>query len=462
MYGQQGGGYGQQAGYGGQAGGGYEPHSQSSSQHSGPPPQQQSSPSARLELGKSGSFWSSLQQFDLFTKVEADYQVHTSSGATISLVGWVLIVLLVFAELANYSSPQTKEHMIVDTTLGSQMRINLNITFHALTCAEAHVDAMDVAGDNQLNIEHDMFKQRISPQGVPIGKPSVEIVGNNVKVDLPADYCGPCFGAETETRRCCNTCADLRAAYDERGWNGATIMRTAEQCLREKSNPYGAVLPGEGCRISGTMRVNKVAGNWHIAHGESIVRDGRHIHQFLPAEAPSFNVSHTIHSVSFGDPYPSMPKNPLDGVSRFVSADTGTGLFQYFIRVIPTIYSDGWRKLSTNTYTITERFKPLQLPELGNTGAGPGAGPGAGAGAQLDPNSRHPPPPAAAVLPGIFFVYDLSPFMIEVQRSRPPLSHLLTKLCAIVGGVVSVMGVIDGSVFRLGKAFAGKRGALGR
>ncbi|KAJ1406119.1 hypothetical protein B484DRAFT_211832 [Ochromonadaceae sp. CCMP2298] len=60
------------------------------------------------------------------------------------------------------------------------------------------------------------------------------------------------------------------------------------------------------------MLVNKVAGNFHIAHGESIVRDGRHIHQFNPALAPRFNVSHTIHSVSFGDPYPSMPANPLD------------------------------------------------------------------------------------------------------------------------------------------------------
>jgi hypothetical protein len=64
--------------------------------------------------------------------------------------------------------------------------------------------------------------------------------------------------------------------------------------------------------MSGKMTVNKVAGNFHVAHGESIVRDGRHIHTFVPAEAPGFNVSHTIHSITFGDPYPNMPKNPLD------------------------------------------------------------------------------------------------------------------------------------------------------
>jgi len=422
-------------------------------QQTNPPPSQK----RHLELGSSGSWLTTLQQFDIFTKVDADYQVHTSSGATLSLVGWVLILLLVLGEVANYSAPQTKEHMIVDTTLGKQMRINLNITFHALTCAEAHVDAMDVAGDNQLNIEHDMLKQRISPQGVPIGEPSVELVGSNVKTELPADYCGPCFGAESPERRCCNSCTDLRTAYDERGWNSAAIMRTAEQCLREKGNPYGAVMPGEGCRVSGTMRVNKVAGNWHIAHGESIVRDGKHIHQFLPAEAPGFNVSHTIHAVSFGDPYPAMPSNPLDGLVRIVSQETGTGLFQYFIRIIPTIYSDGWRKVETNQYTITERFKPLALPGMTGMMGGAPAQPGGGAPA---PGTQ----PAQAVLPGIFFVYDLSPFMVEVQRTRPPISHLLTKLCAIIGGVFSVLGVIDGSVFRLAKMLkaGGGKGGLAR
>ena len=57
------------------------------------------------------------------------------------------------------------------------------------------------------------------------------------------------------------------------------------------------------------MNVNKVAGNFHIAHGESLVRDGRHIHQFIPEEAPSYNISHTIHSITFGKAYPSQGKN---------------------------------------------------------------------------------------------------------------------------------------------------------
>lgn len=45
---------------------------------------------------------------------------------------------------------------------------------------------MDVAGDNQLEVEHEMIKQRLSKHGVPIGAAGVEIIGE-VSVRLPSD-----------------------------------------------------------------------------------------------------------------------------------------------------------------------------------------------------------------------------------------------------------------------------------
>lgn len=36
---------------------------------------------------------------------------------------------------------------------------------------------MDVAGDNQLNVEHEMIKQRLSKHGASIGKAGLEIIG---------------------------------------------------------------------------------------------------------------------------------------------------------------------------------------------------------------------------------------------------------------------------------------------
>jgi Endoplasmic reticulum vesicle transporter len=47
------------------------------------------------------------------------------------------------------------------------------------------------------------------------------------------------------------------------------------------------------------------------------------------------------------------------------------------------------------------------------------------------------------LLPGVFFVYDMAPFMLEVTAERLPLHHLLIRLCAIAGGVYAVSGMLD-------------------
>lgn len=352
-----------------------------------------------------------------------------------SILGWVVIALLATAEIGNYLTPRVREHMVVDTSLGQQLRIDVNMTFHALTCNDVHLDVMDVAGDNQLNVEHEMMKQRLTPDGRFIGRAGVEIIGEGPltaakKIDFPPDYCGSCYGAESAAHACCNTCNELIAAYQEKQWNVAPILKNSTQCLHDRAVTASNVMDGEGCRVWGSMKVNKVAGNFHIAHGESLVRDGRHIHHFNPATAPKFNVSHTIHSLSFGDPYPAMV-NPMDGWQRIISKDNATGLFQYFIRVIPTVYSDtsfmgSTVNVETNQYTISDRFRPLAMPKM-------------------DGSDK----PAEAVLPGIFFVYELSPFMIQAQQDRLSFLHLLTKLCAILGGIFTVLGVVDALLFKL-------------
>ncbi len=129
---------------------------------------------------------------------------------------------------------------------------------------------------------------------------------------MPKDYCGSCYGAETETKKCCNSCDELIRAYQEKDWSIASIIRNSTQCIHDRAKHFSGVNAGEGCTVSGTMKLNKVSGNFHIAHGESIVRDGRHIHHFNPALAPKFNISHTIQSISFGESFPNMARNPLD------------------------------------------------------------------------------------------------------------------------------------------------------
>jgi endoplasmic reticulum-Golgi intermediate compartment protein 3 len=247
----------------------------------------------------------SLESFDLYQKAQATEQVQTTSGATVTLVSLAVIVLLLLGELSGLVWPKRQEHVVVDPEVEGRLRINFDITFHALSCAEANLDAMDVAGEQQNGIDHDITKTRLDgTTGLPVADSfAVRIegkAGNGTgegaagqhddadhpaePTPLPADYCGSCYGAvRGDGNACCNTCEDLRRAYAEKGWDSADVARGSEQCIREHKNPLSQGKEGEGCRIAGFMFVNKVAGNFHIAMGETHARGAGHIHQFNPA-----------------------------------------------------------------------------------------------------------------------------------------------------------------------------------
>jgi hypothetical protein len=116
-----------------------------------------------------------VKKFDMYAKVKEEYTVKkppSASASTLALVAWALTAVLSVSELWTYAtSTRTKEHMLVDTSLGQKLRINVNVTFPALSCAELHVDAMDVAGDYHPYMEANMQKQRLSGKtGKPLGK----------------------------------------------------------------------------------------------------------------------------------------------------------------------------------------------------------------------------------------------------------------------------------------------------
>lgn len=60
------------------------------------------------------------------------------------------------------------------------------------------------------------------------------------------------------------------------------------------------------------------------------------------------------------------------------------------------------------------------------------------------------------VLTGIFFMYDLSPMMVQLTETRRSFTHFLTGVCAIVGGVFTVAGMLDGMLYHSQKALKKK------
>jgi len=187
--------------------------------------------------------------------------------------------------------------------------------------------------------------------------------------------------------------------------------------------------------------------------GEPVERSGRHIHQFNPEDAPNFNSSHIIHELSFGPPLPGVrEKGVLNGVVKITTEENGTtGLFQYFLKVVPTYYkaskSSTEAILETNRFFVTERFRPLMTElddEHDQLGSEHQEGvKGVAAGGKGGSHAHHEHHKFQnAVLPGVFFVYDIYPFALEVAKSSVPFSHLLIRIMALVGGVITITGMV--------------------
>jgi len=62
------------------------------------------------------------------------------------------------------------------------------------------------------------------------------------------------------------------------------------------------------------------------------------------------------------------------------------------------------------------------------------------------------PGPHSHVAPTIDISYEMSPLTTVVRESRGSLAEFLTNLCAVIGGVFTVVGMLDGVVFHWASA----------
>jgi hypothetical protein len=59
-------------------------------------------------------------------------------------------------------------------------------------------------------------------------------------------------------------------------------------------------------------------------------------------------------------------------------------------------------------------------------------------------------------IPGVFFNLDISPMMVIYQETRPSFTSFITGVCAIVGGIFTVAGIIDSVLYRAERQFRKK------
>lgn len=336
--------------------------------------------------------WSKFNKFSAYARADSHLVQQTSYGALVTLSGAILAILLFSAEIGRYHSSNRVTSMSVDTSRGDHLRISLNMTLPALPCAAISLDAIDISGthgdDNTLSLAHngELHKNRINADGSRKG------LGEYI---APKQQFGPFV-----LRRPHEENAAMNAALDEH----------------------------EGCNIHGWLEVQRVAGNFHLSvHADHyfamrstqeeiqrVLKEQMESHDVqralqVPTDTSTINMSHVIHHMAFGPQYPGQI-NPLDAYSRISDIDTGT--FKYFIKVVPTEYQ-GWtgRRTQSNQYSLTEYYSPVHKGEV--------------------------------QLPAIYFLYDLSPIMVNVKDARASLAHLLVRLCAVIGGVFAITGMCD-------------------
>jgi hypothetical protein len=322
------------------------------------------------------------------------------------------------------------EELFVDTSTGDdRVKINFNVTFQSLACPFISVDAMDVSGEHQSDVNHNVWKERLDKNGQKIKdsvqKQEIGATGvATVKVEKVTNEnkCKSCYGAETPDLKCCNTCEDVKIAYRRKGWAMHDVDKV-EQCKSESWVKTLTDHQDEGCRVYGYIEVAKVAGNFHIAPGKTVLENHAHVHDLHSLSPQKFNTSHFINHFSFGETYPGKGF-PLDGHSSFDLI--GGSMFQYYIKTVPTFYvSLEQDDVLTHQFSVTKHRKSIHV------GLGDG-------------------------LPGLFVIYEFSPIMVKLTEEKKSLAHFLTSLCAIVGGVFTVASLLDSLIYHSSRALKEK------
>ncbi|KAI1778358.1 DUF1692-domain-containing protein [Hypoxylon cercidicola] len=321
-----------------------------------------------------GSF---VKAFDAFPKSKPQYVTRTSGGGKWTVVMSVVSCVLLWSELARWWRGEETHTFAVEKGIGHSMQINLDVVVK-MRCKDLHVNVQDAAGDrilaaSRLQEDATSWGQWVDAKGVhKLGRDS------HGRAVTGAGWHDEGFGEEH--------------VHD--------IVAMGRKKARWGKTPRLWGAEADSCRIYGSLDLNKVQGDFHItARGHGYHEAGAHL------DHSAFNFSHVISELSFGPYYPSLV-NPLDRTINL--ADAHFYKFQYFMSVVPTVYSvqggaaSADRTIFTNQYAVTEQSK-----EVGER-----------------------------LVPGLFFKYDIEPILLHVEERRDSLLSFLMKAINVLSGVL--------------------------
>jgi hypothetical protein len=172
----------------------------------------------------------------------------------------------------------------------------------------------------------------------------------------------------------------------------------------------------QGCSVRGSVHADKVTGILHVTaykleggHGMLVLQPEEMDHMM------HVNTSHRINYFGFGKPFPGQEFPLSDATS--ITRDLGTQ-FQFFVNLVPTRWrSSRGRTIDTHQYSVTEFV-------------------------------QEPSKQAVHYLPGLAIKYEFAPMRIDIIESSPSFLQFLSSLCAIVGGLMTVAGLLNSGLYQ--------------
>jgi len=349
----------------------------------------------------------------------------------------ILILILSIRETYHFSKKEAKEEVHVDSTVHDRLDIHMDITFPSITCSTIALKAVDATGESQSESLPYIFKLPLDINSVANGPALHQTTQDDTILthnqlqhvlknsDLPKETpkaplntkCGTCYSDAIDA--CCDSCDQVRQHFLIRGW--PFHIDRFWQC-------NGGIHPlssETGCQIFGKIEVNKAKGSFHFA--PTLKTTDAFALFFGIGSTGKYNISHTIHKLWFGDVAPNeatmvmsridsrkdlYPPLPLSNRRVVIENDS---IVQYYVKVISTRVD----LLNGTTITFTQYSANEHVRET-----------------------------TRGSLPSLHLFYDTPPLLLRFQENEKPWGHLLTNICALIGGTITLVGFVDNILHR--------------
>ncbi|KAI0252172.1 endoplasmic reticulum vesicle transporter-domain-containing protein [Lactifluus subvellereus] len=283
-----------------------------------------------------------------------------------------------------------------DVKVRTRMGAFQSPTCHPSGLPAAAVLTTNIIEEPQRDVTHSVVKTRLIAAGTAVPGSQIGELRNDIdKLN----------GQQPPEGGCCNSCDAVREACVRKGWTFGN------------PNAIDQGQSSESCNVAGLVPVNEVVGNIHITPGHSFRATQSQIYDFvgyLKNDGNRHDFSHTIHDMYF---------------TADDEADASRAQVSKEMRGRLGIYQNPLDEHMQGKATQTKGYKYITVL------------PACRVDAWL----------------GVFLSYEISPILVAHRETRQSFAHFLTSTCAIVGGVLTVVSILNNALFATQRGF--KKGA---